>query len=166
MPGTFFPPPWVSYPDMHQGTCVTHLLWYMLGSPTSGFLWSRWRGKRSRHSRRMRNPQFYVSGKRPIPYRYKIPNFTRYHIIIWCDTYILYLSNGNFSYELTDVLTEIDYSHWTVNLGNEKNPLRMAWEVDNKNTKSHCLYEIFLALKRGLIYLYKIRNTCKSYASC
>ena len=33
---------------------------------TSGFLWSRWRGKRSRHSRRMCNPQFYVSGKRPI----------------------------------------------------------------------------------------------------
>ena len=27
-------------------------------------LWRR--GKRSRHSRRMRNPQFYVSGKRPI----------------------------------------------------------------------------------------------------
>ena len=26
----------------------------------------RWRGKRSRHFRRMRNPQFYVSGKRPI----------------------------------------------------------------------------------------------------
>ena len=29
------------------------------------FLWRRWRGKRSRHSRRMRNPQFYVSGKSP-----------------------------------------------------------------------------------------------------
>ena len=26
----------------------------------------RWPGKRSRHSRRMRNPQFYVSGKRPM----------------------------------------------------------------------------------------------------
>ena len=26
----------------------------------------RWRGKRSRQSRRMRNPQFYVSGKRPM----------------------------------------------------------------------------------------------------
>ena len=26
----------------------------------------RWRGKRYRHSRRMRNPQFYVSGKRPM----------------------------------------------------------------------------------------------------
>ena len=28
------------------------------------FLCSWWRGKRSRHSRRMRNPQFYASGKR------------------------------------------------------------------------------------------------------
>ena len=27
----------------------------------------RWREKRSKHSRRMRNPQFYVSGKRPMP---------------------------------------------------------------------------------------------------
>ena len=26
----------------------------------------RWRGKRSRHSRRIRNPRFYVSGKSPI----------------------------------------------------------------------------------------------------
>ena len=39
--------------------------WCRPGSLTSGFLWSRWRGKRSRHSRRMRKPQFYVSGKRP-----------------------------------------------------------------------------------------------------
>ena len=66
MPGTFSPPPRVSDPDMHHGTCVTHVPWCMLGSLTCGFLWSRWRGKRSRHSRRMRNPQFYLSGKRPI----------------------------------------------------------------------------------------------------
>ena len=64
MPGTFSPPPLVSYPDMHHGTCVTHVSWCMPGSLTSGFLWSRWRGKRPRHSRRMRNAQFYVSGKR------------------------------------------------------------------------------------------------------
>ena len=55
-----------SDPDIHHGTCVTHLPWCMPGSLTSGFLWRRWRGKRSRHSRRMRNPQFCVSGKRPI----------------------------------------------------------------------------------------------------
>ena len=64
MPGAFSPPPWVSDPDIHHGTYVTHVPWCMPGSLTSGFLWSRWRGKRSRHSRRMHNPQFYVSGKR------------------------------------------------------------------------------------------------------
>ena len=61
----------------HRGltipTCITararHTLpWCMPGSLTSGFPWSRWQRKRSRHSRCMRNPQFYVSDKRPTPY--------------------------------------------------------------------------------------------------
>ena len=67
MPRAFSPPPRVSDPDMHHNTCVTHVPWCMPGSLTSGFLWSWWRGKYSRHSRRMHNPQFYVSGKRPMP---------------------------------------------------------------------------------------------------
>ena len=46
-----------------RNACVP---WCMPGLLTSGFLWSRWRGKRSRHSRRMHKPQFYVSGKRPM----------------------------------------------------------------------------------------------------
>ena len=80
MQGTFSPPPRVSDPDMHHGTCVTHMPWCMPGSLTGGFLWSWWRGKRSRHSRRMRNPQFYVSGKRPIV-----------TIVVWqCDNFILH----------------------------------------------------------------------------
>ena len=59
-----FPPPqWFSNPDMHHGTCVTHVPWCMPGLLTSGFLWSRCQGKRSR---RMRNPRFCVSGKRSI----------------------------------------------------------------------------------------------------
>ena len=62
LPGTFYPPPRVSDPDMHHGTCATHVPWCMPGSLNSGFLLSRWRVKRSRHSRRMHNPQFYVSG--------------------------------------------------------------------------------------------------------
>ena len=66
MPGTFSPSPQVSDPDMHHGTCVTHVPWCMPGSLTYGFLWKRRREKFSRHSRRMRNLQFYVSGKRPI----------------------------------------------------------------------------------------------------
>ena len=69
MPGTFSSPPRVSDPDMHHGTCVTHVPWCMPGSLTSGLLCSRRRGKRPRHSRRMRNTQFYVSAKRPIGQR-------------------------------------------------------------------------------------------------
>ena len=63
MPGMFSPQPWVSDPGMHQDMCVP---WCRPGSLTSCFLWTRWRGKRSQHSRCMHNPQFYVSGKRPI----------------------------------------------------------------------------------------------------
>ena len=58
--------PQVSNPDMHHCTCVTHVPWCMPGLLTSGLLWSRWRGKCSQRSRRMRNPQFYIPGKRPI----------------------------------------------------------------------------------------------------
>ena len=54
----------VSDPDMHHGTRVSYEPWCMSGSLTSCFLWNRWRGKHSRHSRCMRNPQFYKSGKR------------------------------------------------------------------------------------------------------
>ena len=45
MPGTFSPSPHVSDPDMHHGTCVTHVPWCMPGSLTSGFIWNRRRGK-------------------------------------------------------------------------------------------------------------------------
>ena len=45
---------------------ITHVPWFMLGALTRGFIWSRWRGKRSQHSRLIRDPQFYVSCKMPI----------------------------------------------------------------------------------------------------
>ena len=50
----------VSGPGMHHGTCDARAVMHV------GIANPRWRGKRSRHSRRMRNPQFCVSGKRPI----------------------------------------------------------------------------------------------------
>ena len=55
MPGTFFPTPWDSDSDMLHGMCVPHAPWCMPGSLTSAFPWSRWLGKRSRHSRCARN---------------------------------------------------------------------------------------------------------------
>ena len=45
IPGTFSPSPQVSDPDMHHGTCVTHVPWCMPGSLYSSFLWNRRRGK-------------------------------------------------------------------------------------------------------------------------
>ena len=48
--------PLVSDPGMHHARAVMHV----------GITNPRWRGKRSRHFRRMHNPQFIVSGKRPI----------------------------------------------------------------------------------------------------
>ena len=45
MPGTFSPPPRDSDPDMHQGTCVTHVPWCMPGSLTSAFLLKSVAGK-------------------------------------------------------------------------------------------------------------------------
>ena len=61
-----YPPPQVSYPYMHHGTCVTQVPWCMPGSLTSSFFWSQRLGKRSRHSRSIRNPSFFVSSKRPM----------------------------------------------------------------------------------------------------
>ena len=48
---------------MHHGTCVTHVPWCMSGSLTR-----QWCGKCPRHSRRMRNSRFYVSGKRSMKF--------------------------------------------------------------------------------------------------
>ena len=56
----------LAIPTCITSTCVSRVPWCMAGSQTGGFVWSRWRGKRPRHSRRMGNPQFHTSGKRPI----------------------------------------------------------------------------------------------------
>ena len=69
IPGTCSPRPRVSEPDMHHGTCTSYVPWCMSGSLTSGFLSSQWRGKRFRHSRGGGNPQFCVSGKKPMATR-------------------------------------------------------------------------------------------------
>ena len=48
--GNVFPSLLVSDFDMHHGTCVTHVPWCTPGSLTSGFLWHRSWGNRSRYS--------------------------------------------------------------------------------------------------------------------
>ena len=43
--GNVSPSPQINDPDMHHGTCVTHVRWCMPGSLTGDFLWNRRRGK-------------------------------------------------------------------------------------------------------------------------
>ena len=65
----------------------------MPGSLTGGFVWSRRRGKLSRRSRHMRNPQFYVSGKRAMhTFKRNTLNDDRLQTTWWCfvcQTYFL-----------------------------------------------------------------------------
>ena len=99
MPGTFSPPPWVSDPDMHHGTCVMHVPWCMPGSLTSGFHWSRCRGKRSQHSRRMRNLTYLVRGPRYNTYFRGVPWYIITHALdtnFWCLRSHLWLLWENF----------------------------------------------------------------------
>ena len=50
----------------HNCCFMTHVARCLSGSLTSGFLWSRRRGKRSRNFRRMRNPQFAYLVRGPL----------------------------------------------------------------------------------------------------
>ena len=86
MPGTFSPSPCISDP-MHHETCVTHVPWCMPGSLTSSFLWNRWRGKRSRHSRRMRNPQITYLVRGPCCaccQRERSDNRATFNVLLYC----------------------------------------------------------------------------------
>ena len=64
MPGTFSPPPTSkeTASSRHAPRHVRHVRVVM----HVGIANQRWRGKRSRHSRRMHNPQFCESGKGPM----------------------------------------------------------------------------------------------------
>ena len=61
-PGMLSQPPQVSDPDMHHGTCVTHMPWCMPG--ISSFFWSQWRGKTFPAFPAHAQPAIYISGKR------------------------------------------------------------------------------------------------------
>ena len=66
MPGTSSPPPTstetATWRPRHASRHVRHARVVM----HVWIAYPRWRGKRFRYSRGMRNPQFYVSGKRPV----------------------------------------------------------------------------------------------------
>ena len=68
MPGTFPPPPRINYPGMHHGKCGHARAVMLAGIANLRFPLKAVAGKTfpAFHSRRRLNPQFYVSGKRPM----------------------------------------------------------------------------------------------------
>ena len=90
----------VSIPGMYHGTCVTHVPWRMSGL--------QWRGKRTGHSRRMHNPQCYVSGKRPM----SDPLYFIFVYLIFMSLIVLYFlhSTSVLSFYVDVVLT-LSISH-------------------------------------------------------
>ena len=77
MPGTFSPPPTSKETCSKQSQHASRHVRDARAVMQVGIANPRWRVKRSRHSWHMRNPQFYVSGKRPIAT--PSPNGTKYH---------------------------------------------------------------------------------------
>ena len=75
----------------------------MPGSLISGFLWNWWRRKCSRHSRRMHNPQFYISGKRPIEIlQATIP--VGFNVFALSSIYVLLFRNTNWCWKISSAI--------------------------------------------------------------
>ena len=94
MPGTFSPPhilkETASQRSRHASRHVRHARAVM----HVGIANPRWWGKRSRHSRCMRNPQFCVSGKRPIMHSFSSSLYENQCVVKWC--HILLFDNKRF----------------------------------------------------------------------
>ena len=75
MPGTFSPPPTSKETTCELSRHASRHVRHARAVMHIGIANPRWRGKRSRHCRCMRNTQFYGSGKRPM--RRKITSMSR-----------------------------------------------------------------------------------------
>ena len=80
MPGTFYPPPTLKettskrYQHVWRHVRPTHAMVHV----GIASLW--WRGKRSQLSRRVGNPKFYASGKRPMVWCAKLQGMNYYAV--------------------------------------------------------------------------------------
>ena len=86
MPGTFSPPPTSKETASKRSRHASRHVRVARAVMHVGIANPRWRGKCSRYSWRMHNPQFCVSGKRPIPSAplwLSAPYFFKRSITIW-----------------------------------------------------------------------------------
>ena len=90
MSGAFSPPPTSKGTASKRSRYASRHVRHARAVMHVGIAISLWRGKRSRHSRHMRKPQFYVSGKRPITGVLRNSDLFAQHlnvhhiVAIWC----------------------------------------------------------------------------------
>ena len=119
MLGTFSSPARVRDPDMHHGTCVTHLPWCMPGSLASSFLWSQGGGgdvPGIPGACTTRN--FYVSGKRPMMNHWvyiKLQWHSQYLKISWNSCWYYSNVETHLVYRHNEILVQIHRcSEWSI----------------------------------------------------
>ena len=124
MPGTFSTPPRVNDSYIHYGTFMTHVSWCMPGSLTLKSVV----GKTFPAFPRIRNPQFYVSGKRLMVEDVRIEHVTYSEPLSDCDSMTLKL------YSLYKTWYSLHMTAWSVNI----KPIIYWWLKDTKTFTSEC----------------------------
>ena len=136
IPGTFSPSPRVSDPDMHHGTCVTHVPLCLPRSLTSGFVWSRWQGKHSRNSHR--NFTYMIRGTcrdtivnitKSLRFQWIYPKITA----VLCPVFLIIVSYLEHSYVFLLQFTRL--LHW--NRANRLN--RMITSLHKVQVHDYCI---------------------------
>ena len=122
----FISTPWASYQLCKIAGCAcagnagnvrVHASRHVRNMPESlnnGFLWSRWRGKRTRYSRRLCNPRYYVSGKEPISHQ------VTFSSIVWSTTF----QTIHRDHRISSLILVSDSSRtWASNMANVSMPI-------------------------------------------
>ena len=129
---------------------VTHVPWCIMPwSLTSGLLRGRWRGKGSRHSRRMRKSQFSLSGKRPMENIFRMYNIIKYIVINEMEIGFVTDYGGVFKHAINDQSTLTDptvLSRW-INLlfsfiKRLPNDIKIWYNVYDKSSQWHMILVI------------------------
>ena len=141
MPGMFTPPRRFSDPDMHHGTCVTHVSWYMPGSLTSGFLWNRWRENVPGIPGACATRNFTYLVKGPCKLCVALADLTQGGVL-YCNYFELRKS-------LLDALW--NYNHWRMKFANNPCQNFIRTNIFQKFSKLCCLMSNLTSFKTQLI---------------
>ena len=130
-------------------TCVTYVPWCMPGLLTCGLFLSQWRGKLSRHSRRMRNQQFYISGKRPMIWIDQ--NKQKRDALLYCYFESMMISIVQRRIVVSPVYWRyhsVALSHWHSAFRKAMNSFTHYWIMKTRRVESTPIFEVIMVIIR------------------